>query len=147
MFHGNIFIVHFSSFTLFSNHNSKFYLTFIALNLYQKANSKTQLADSVSKFRNQGIISAISTKLFPRMSFKFGVHIRIHSENILLSKMTLNSHFYKTYSDLNLQKCLFDTLPENISQLFTFFISVHISLGVNSETLFKVTLNLRFYKS
>ena len=35
------------------------------------------------------------------ISFKCGVHIRIHTENILLSKMTLKSHFYKTnYSDL-----------------------------------------------
>ena len=67
--------------------------------------------------------------------FKFGVHIMTHTENIFISKMTLNSHFYKTYNDLNLQKCLFHT-----SQQFTFFILVHY------ETPFKVTLKSTFYK-
>ena len=54
-------------------------------------------------------------KTISHISFKFGVHINIHRENILLFKMTLNPIFYKTYSNLNLQKCLFHSLTENIS--------------------------------
>ena len=55
------FSLHFSSFTLFNNHNMNY-----------------------------------NCKTISHIYFKFGVNIRIHTENILLSKMTFNSHFYKT---------------------------------------------------
>ena len=94
---------------------------------------------SVTLFNNHHI--RYNYKTISHISFKFGLYIRIHAENILLSKMTLNSHFYKTNSDLNLQKCLLHTLTESISYHFTFFILLRIALGVNNETLFKMTLN------
>ena len=52
-------------------------------------------------------------KTFSYLSLKIGVYVRVHEEYLFL-RVTLNSQFYKTYSDLNLKNCLFCTLPQNI---------------------------------
>ena len=113
-YHGNIFALHFSSFTLVKNH----YITY---------NCKTISHNYL--FQNWCACQGSYT------------------EN-LLSKVTLNFHFYKTYSDLSLQKYLFlhfnfKFIPQHVISS----ILVHISMIVNNETLFKVTLTSQFHKS